>query len=69
MKQLTGKVKDIWNSLTDEQQNDIISTFQCQNCGETAVDNFSGSVELGKLILNGKCHCGSPALKEFYLKL
>ncbi|MDH5559388.1 MAG: hypothetical protein OEY59_00875 [Deltaproteobacteria bacterium] len=69
MKQFTPEAEDIWEKLDSHEQQDIISSFICQNCGDVPVESFSGVLQLGKLILNGKCECGEPALKEFYLKI
>ena len=62
---LTPKAKKIWQAIPADSRLKILNNVWCVQCKEiTEIDNVSGKVESGMLVLRGVCiRCGGDVAR------
>mgnify|MGYP001826493035 CR=1 FL=1 len=62
---LTPKAKKIWQAIPADIRLKILNNVWCVQCKEiTEIDNVSGKVESGMLVLRGVCiRCGGDVAR------
>lgn len=61
----TGKAKAMWDAIPPQAQARILNAVWCVHCSKaTTIVDFSGHVEKGDLILQGRCAvCGGKVAR------
>jgi hypothetical protein len=61
----TSKARKIWESYTEDVQAWLLNNTWCSHCSEiTSMNNVSGKIESGLLMLHGCCtRCGGNVVR------
>ncbi len=61
----TPNAKKIWESYTEDVRTWLLNNTWCDHCREiSAMDNVSGKIESGLLMLHGRCtRCGGNVIR------
>jgi endogenous inhibitor of DNA gyrase (YacG/DUF329 family) len=61
----TTKASNIWDSISPDKKDLILKNVWCPHCSRvTTMQEYSGKVESGDLILTGKCStCGKKVAR------